>query len=64
MGLGDLTEKLINVITLGYGKKLALYIAKLRGKKDCGCKKRKDVLNTYTPVIFITKDNKKLNNNK
>lgn len=45
MRLGDLTEKIISIITLGQGKKIATYIAKLRGKEDCGCNRRKDYLN-------------------
>lgn len=45
MKLGDLTEKLISIVTLGQGKKIATYIANLRGKEDCGCNKRKEQLN-------------------
>jgi hypothetical protein len=45
MKLGDFLEKLIRIITLGQGKKIATYIAKLRGKKDCGCERRKEKLN-------------------
>ena len=30
---------------LKQGKKIAAYIAKLRGKEDCGCERRKDYLN-------------------
>lgn len=45
MRLGDSVEKLINIITLGYGKRIATYIAKLRGKEDCGCERRKNKLN-------------------
>ncbi len=45
MKLGDLTEKIISILTLGQGKKLATYIAKLRGKEDCGCNRRKEKLN-------------------
>lgn len=45
MKLGDFLEKLISVITLGQGKKIATYIAKLRGKEDCGCERRKEELN-------------------
>ena len=45
MKLGDLLEKLISIITLGQGKKIATYIAKLRGKEDCGCERRKEELN-------------------
>ena len=42
IGLGDLAEKIINIITFGYGKRIATSIAKLFGYKDCGCDKRKD----------------------
>jgi hypothetical protein len=45
MKLGDFLEKLIFIITLGQGKKIATYIAKLRGKEDCGCERRKQKLN-------------------
>jgi len=45
IGLGDLVEKVINFVTLGYGKKIATAIAKFFGYKDCGCDKRKDDLN-------------------
>lgn len=48
MKLGDNVEKLISFITLGYGKKIAAYIAKLRGKEDCGCDRRQDYLNNLT----------------
>ena len=34
MRLGDIVEKLIAFITFNQGKKVATYIAKLRGKKD------------------------------
>jgi hypothetical protein len=45
MKLGDCLEKLISIITFNQGKKIAIYIAKLRGKKDCGCERRKQKLN-------------------
>jgi hypothetical protein len=45
IGLGDLTEKIINIITFGYGKRFATWAAKLFGYKDCGCDKRKEKLN-------------------
>lgn len=44
-GLGDLVAKVISIVTLGQGKKIATYVAKLRGKEDCGCDKRQDYLN-------------------
>jgi hypothetical protein len=34
MRLGDFVENLISFITLGYGKRIATYIAKLRGGTD------------------------------
>tara|TARA_B100001093_G_scaffold401801_1_gene389497 strand:- start:786 stop:1226 length:441 start_codon:yes stop_codon:yes gene_type:complete len=45
MKLGNLVEKIISIITLGQGKKIAMYVAKLRGKEDCGCDRRKKKLN-------------------
>jgi hypothetical protein len=45
MKLGDRLEKLISIITFGQGKRIATYIAKLRGKEDCGCERRKEKLN-------------------
>jgi hypothetical protein len=45
MKLGDLLELLISIITFNQGKKIAKYIAKLRGKEDCGCDRRKQKLN-------------------
>ena len=45
MKLGDWLEKLISIITFGQGKRIATYIAKLLGKDDCGCERRKEKLN-------------------
>ena len=45
MKLGDLLEKLISIITFNQGKKIATFIAKLFGKEDCGCERRKQKLN-------------------
>ena len=50
--LGNLIEKIINFITFKQGKKIATFIAKLFGYKDCGCDKRKEKLNRY----IFTKD--------
>ena len=55
IGLGDLTEKIISIFTLGQGKKIANYVAKLRGKEDCGCNKRQSYLNS----LLSFKKNKK-----
>ena len=45
MKLGDRLEKLTSIITFGQGKRIATYIAKLLGKEDCGCERRKQKLN-------------------
>jgi hypothetical protein len=45
MKLGNRLEKLISIITFGQGKRIATYIAKLLGKEDCGCERRKQKLN-------------------
>lgn len=46
--LGDYTESLIHVLTLGFGERIALSIAKLFGKESCGCCERKQWLNRLT----------------
>ena len=43
--LGNIVEGLIEVITLGWGKDLAGWIAFKLGYKDCGCEARKIWLN-------------------
>lgn len=45
MKLGNILEVIISIITFNQGKKIATYIAKLRGKEDCGCERRKQKLN-------------------
>lgn len=46
--LGDWVEALIHVITFGFGERIALGIARLFGKNDCGCCQRKEWLNRLT----------------
>lgn len=46
--IGDYVEALIHVITLGFGERITLGIAKLFGKNDCGCCYRKWWLNHLT----------------
>ena len=48
MRLGDKLATLISILTLGQGKKFATWIAKLRGKEDCGCDRRQEKLNNLT----------------
>jgi hypothetical protein len=53
-GLGDTIEKFTHFFGLD---KLAEFVAKMFGKKDCGCKRRRDKLNE----IFPYKDSDSLN---
>ena len=53
MKLGDLVEKIINIITFGQGKKIAKWVANKLGYEDCGCEERKNFLNG------ISRDGKK-----
>jgi len=41
-----MVEGLINIITLGWGKDLAMWIAKGLGYKDCRCEARRIYLNS------------------
>jgi hypothetical protein len=50
--LGDLVEKLIAIVTLGYGHSIAQYVAKKMGYESCNCETRKMWLNT----LFNKKD--------
>ena len=43
--LGDFTEGIISVITLGRGKDISTWIAKKLGYASCGCDERKAWLN-------------------
>ena len=52
MSLGSLVEKIINVATLGQGYRIALFIAKLFGYDDCGCKARKDKLDKFWDKVL------------
>jgi|TARA_R100001463_G_scaffold3730_4_gene14841 hypothetical protein len=45
MKLGNLTEKIITIITLGQGKKIANWIANKMGYEKCDCEDRKKALN-------------------
>ena len=47
MGLGTLLEKIINVVTFGYGKRMATWVAKKLGKDDWWIVTGKRVI-TYT----------------
>jgi hypothetical protein len=46
MKLGDTIEKIIAIVTLGYGHSIAQYVAKKMGYGSCGCETRKEWLNT------------------
>ena len=45
MKLGDLTEKIISILTLGQGKRISKYISNKLGYENCGCDDRKKALN-------------------
>ena len=47
MKLGDLVEKIIRIITFGYGKRFATWVAKLFGYSSCGCDERQEKMNQY-----------------
>ena len=51
MRLGDITEALIAILTLGQGKRIANAVARLFGFEDCGCDRRRIWLNN----LFIPK---------
>lgn len=46
--IGDWVEALIHVITLGFGTRIASYIATSLGYQSCGCCERKQWLNRLT----------------
>lgn len=47
--LGDYTEALIHVVTLGFGKRFSEWIAvDILGFKSCGCCERREWLNRLT----------------
>jgi len=50
--LGDYTEALIHVITLGFGHRIATLIANLMGFESCGCCERKQWLNRLTDKSY------------
>jgi hypothetical protein len=51
--LGDYTEALIHVLTLGFGKSLSTYVAvHLLGFKSCGCCERQEWLNRLTDKSY------------
>jgi hypothetical protein len=45
MGIGDIVELIIKILTLGQGKRIATAIARLFGYEDCGCDRRRIWLN-------------------
>ena len=53
--LGNFIEKIIAIVTLGYGHSIAEYVARHLGYSTCGCETRKQWLNS----LFV-KNNIKL----
>jgi len=62
MGLGDIVEKIIHVVTLGQGKRIATYIAKLFGYDDCGCTRRKNTLNNLFKYVKLKSNSRRKSN--
>jgi len=54
MRLGDITELIIKLVTLGQGKRIATFVAKLFGYETCNCDKRRVWLNN----LFLSDDKK------
>jgi len=52
-GLGDTIAQITHFFKLDL---LAEWIAKLRGKEDCGCSRRRDKLNKLVSYIHIPED--------
>ncbi len=51
--IGDYTEALIHVVTLGFGKRISEWIAiDLLGYESCGCCQRKQFLNRLTDKSY------------
>ena len=53
VGLGTLLAFLIDILTIGYGKDVASWIAHIRGYQSCGCDEREALLNKYTKINII-----------
>lgn len=53
VGLGTLLAVLIDILTIGYGKNVASWIAHKRGYQSCGCDEREALLNKYTKINII-----------
>ena len=45
MCVGDWLQKLINFVTMGFGKPIAQKVANWFGFEDCGCSKRQQLIN-------------------
>ena len=56
--LGDYTEALIHVLTLGFGHRLASWIAHSLGYPSCRCCERRQWLNQLTDKNYDGKCNR------
>ena len=50
VGLGTFIAFLLDVLTAGYGRDIAMWVAKKRGMTDCGCSQRQAYLDKWTKV--------------
>jgi hypothetical protein len=56
--LGTYLEVLLKIITIGQSERIALYIAKrFFGQNDCGCCRRKEIMNQWTNPDYDGKCN-------
>ncbi len=53
IGLGGLLAFIIDILTAGYGKDIAGWIAYKLGYTSCGCDERKALLDKYTKIKLI-----------
>lgn len=47
MCVGDWIQKVINFVTMGFGKSIAQKIAEWLGFEDCGCSERQRKINEF-----------------
>jgi len=50
VGLGTTLAFAIDIVTAGRGKEMAMWLALKRGLTDCGCERRKALLDKYTKI--------------
>jgi len=54
-GLGTLARRGIDMVSLGMAKPLAMALARMMGKPNCGCDAREKTLNELVPDVRMVK---------